>query len=395
LRLEIAALLTMTVAAIAPRAAEANWLVSLRGPYFTGTANQIAYVTDNGTILDLDYIPGGLGGLNGPSGMQFNADGDLIVASAFSDQILAYDLQSGASLGTFAPTVGAPPVPPFFGPNGIRFDGTGRLLVANSGSAFTTIPFDGTIVTGLDEDTGDFVGNFGAGHFGPTTIAIDGPDYYVSELTASMVLKFDAAGNFQQMISDASIVGASAVTIDPATGDVLISSVFTDKIVRFDGTNYSTFQELPAGFFPGGVTFIDNDTFLVASTAVGTILQYDVGNPVPSVFASFIELDMTNGVSIGDMLYTDFLPGDLNDDGWVDIFDVGVASENWMDTGAPGIPGDANYDGVVDIFDVGRISEFWYPPVVEVVPEPSTIGLAIVGLASLGVAGVRRKRRGG
>jgi hypothetical protein len=77
---------------------------------------------------------------------------------------------------------------------------------------------------------------------------------------------------------------------------------------------------------------------------------------------------------------TPVVPGDLNGDGWVDIFDVGLVSEHWEETGPAGIPGDANFDGEVDIFDVGTISDHWNPNLGGTgVPEPSAFVLLILG----------------
>jgi hypothetical protein len=52
-------------------------------------------------------------------------------------------------------------------------------------------------------------------------------------------------------------------------------------------------------------------------------------------------------------------PGDVNNDGFVDIFDVNLVSAHWGETGPVG---DANNDMTVDIFDVNLISANWSPP---------------------------------
>ena len=53
------------------------------------------------------------------------------------------------------------------------------------------------------------------------------------------------------------------------------------------------------------------------------------------------------------------LPGDVNGDGAVDIFDVNLVSANW---GGSGPIGDANHDGLIDIFDINLISANWTGP---------------------------------
>lgn len=73
-------------------------------------------------------------------------------------------------------------------------------------------------------------------------------------------------------------------------------------------------------------------------------------------------------------------PGDLNEDGRVDIFDVAIVSNHW---GESGPDGDANEDGVVDIFDVALISNHWNPGSATPTPEPSTAALAFLCGAAL------------
>jgi hypothetical protein len=89
------------------------------------------------------------------------------------------------------------------------------------------------------------------------------------------------------------------------------------------------------------------------------------------------------------------LPGDVNNDGIVNIFDVGTVSEHWLQTEPNG---DANFDGAVNIFDVGTISEHWMDTTLgsaAAVPEPSSIVLACTGLgfASCLLMDQRRKKR--
>ena len=83
-------------------------------------------------------------------------------------------------------------------------------------------------------------------------------------------------------------------------------------------------------------------------------------------------------------------PGDVNFDGFVDIFDINLVSANW---GSPGGPtGDANGDGNVDIFDINLISANWSPAGgAAAVPEPTSLGLVV--LAAAGMIGVCLCRR--
>jgi Concanavalin A-like lectin/glucanases superfamily/Dockerin type I domain len=67
------------------------------------------------------------------------------------------------------------------------------------------------------------------------------------------------------------------------------------------------------------------------------------------------------------------VPGDVNFDGVVNIFDVNVVSAHWNEAGPAG---DANSDGVVDIFDINLISSHWTAGGSAAVPEPASFLLA-------------------
>jgi hypothetical protein len=91
------------------------------------------------------------------------------------------------------------------------------------------------------------------------------------------------------------------------------------------------------------------------------------------------------------MLDTTLPPGDVNRDGMVNVFDVGIVSDFW-DTSGP--TGDANMDNWVDIFDVGVISDHWGQMLGNSqlsTPEPSTWILAAIGV-SLAVARLGAQR---
>lgn len=73
--------------------------------------------------------------------------------------------------------------------------------------------------------------------------------------------------------------------------------------------------------------------------------------------------------------------GDVNFDGFVNIFDVNIVSGHWSESGPVG---DANKDGIVNIFDINLISANWSTSGgASAVPEPSTIVLAMVGATML------------
>ena len=92
-------------------------------------------------------------------------------------------------------------------------------------------------------------------------------------------------------------------------------------------------------------------------------------------------LDIYNGGLLGngiaDLIGTVVLPGDVNFDGVVNIFDINLVSSHW---GEGGPMGDANGDSTVNIFDINLISANWTPTGSTSVPEPSTIVLLALGI---------------
>ncbi len=70
------------------------------------------------------------------------------------------------------------------------------------------------------------------------------------------------------------------------------------------------------------------------------------------------------------------VPGDVNYDGAVDIFDVNFVSTHWNQAGPDG---DANGDGAVNIFDVNLISSNWSSAALAV-PEPGGEWLSVVAV---------------
>jgi hypothetical protein len=83
-------------------------------------------------------------------------------------------------------------------------------------------------------------------------------------------------------------------------------------------------------------------------------------------------------------------PGDVNADGFVDIFDVNLVSQHW---GTSGPMGDANGDQMVDIFDVNLITSNWSPAGAgaAAVPEPATVISAAAALLVVAFAASLRR----
>jgi hypothetical protein len=84
-------------------------------------------------------------------------------------------------------------------------------------------------------------------------------------------------------------------------------------------------------------------------------------------------------------------PGDANNDGYVDVVDLGILAKNYDTVGsAVWSMGDFNNDSAVDVVDLGILAKNydWVAGVPVGTPEPATLSLLAVGA----VAMVRRRR---
>jgi hypothetical protein len=138
----------------------------------------------------------------------------------------------------------------------------------------------------------------------------------------------------------------------------------------------------------GGGAFYFNQAYEGWEMA-GTLFAVEVELGQPANTAVFGNRTFMVDLSVyrEQILELNPIPADINDDLFVDIFDVGLVSDNWEN---PGGTGDVNGDGIVDIFDIGIISDQWQPMQFEVlgagdaggpssVPEPSTVSLLATG----------------
>jgi uncharacterized protein (TIGR03382 family) len=241
--------------------------------------------------------------------MVYGPDGNLYVAnaSAGANNIVKFNGQTGAPMGTFASGLN--------GPTGLRYDSfDGNFYATNLGN------LSGNTVSKISA-SGTVLGSFGSGHALPTSVAIDGTgNIYIGELGLGAVNKYDASG---ALLATGAVNAAGGVYFDP-NGKLLAASVVPDKIYSWDGTNANQpTQSLaidesfvgsllgspnPVNFYVGGQVYLDSTHSVVYSTALGMLLEYTDGNPTPALFANFLGLDFANGVSVGDVIFTNAVP---------------------------------------------------------------------------------------
>ena len=285
----------------------ANYLVSLRGPRDDGP-NKIVLLGNDGHFIK-DFVAPGGGGLHGPTGMAIGPDGNLYVAnaSAGANNIVKFNGQTGATLGTFVSGLN--------GPTGLRYDShDGNFYAANFGN------FAGTTVSQINT-SGTVLGPFGSGHALPTSIAIDTTgNVYIGEFGLGAVNKYNPNGT---LLATGTVGATGGLSFDP-TGHLLAASVVPDTILTWDGTNANqptlslAIDENyvagligappPVNLFVGGQVYLDATHSVVYSTGLGILLEYTAGNPTPSAFANYFALDPLNGVSVGDIIFTTAVP---------------------------------------------------------------------------------------
>jgi hypothetical protein len=186
-----------------------------------------------------EFITAGSGGLNNPRGLTFLPNGDLLVNSHNSGQILRYNGTTGAYIGVFSngsdisPTASmAPHMTIKYGPDGavwvadhtnnriLRFNATTGAFLSvfaqlPNGSGVRSFEFFGNyvlisrhnvdVVAMYNYNTGAYIGNFANaadGLDGPTGITY-GPDgkVYIGSLNSNQILVFDALGTLLTTIS--------------------------------------------------------------------------------------------------------------------------------------------------------------------------------------------------
>ncbi len=93
--------------------------------------------------------------------------------------------------------------------------------------------------------------------------------------------------------------------------------------------------------------------------------------------------------------FINWVPGDANWDGAVDVGDLGVLASNWQQADLGVFKADFNNDGVVDVGDLGILASQWSTTytldadAVALVPEPTSLAILLV----VGAGAATRRRR--
>jgi hypothetical protein len=113
---------------------------------------------------------------------------------------------------------------------------------------------------------------------------------------------------------------------------------------------YQDFNNASDGNYPNGGTPSHGcySTIGIESHLGEAGLQYTFNNTYPEAAATLYD---GSALFITDGSYSDFILGDINGDGVLDILDV-VVLVNAVLSGGYTAPGDMNQDGVLDVLDI-------------------------------------------
>jgi fibronectin-binding autotransporter adhesin len=369
----------------------------------SGTPNTLTLILP-GSTLQLDAANGniaspleevqldgagsaGLGAINSVSGNNSLGTIELskfINAGTFNPTNATINVAAGSSLTTGAVLdFSGPDIPP---PNPNTNPATPTLR--NLGSGVLTKSGAGLLTIAKVNNT--------------KTIAGSLPITGGTALTSVLVLTKDAIGGLA--VNDGTLRIAAGGTPNSADKLTVIKSLTIGATGKLDLTNNGMVID-----YTGAVGTLVGDTR--ANLSAGRLLTSNADATHRLGYGDNAVLNKATfagtAVDTSSLLVKFTYGGDANLDGQVDVTDLGSLATSWQ-TSAPWTGGDFNYDGFVDVSDLGILATDWQLGVgsplgrgsLEAalasvglggtsVPEPATLGLVGLGLASL----VARRRR--
>jgi streptogramin lyase len=363
------------------------------------------------TIAALTALAAGM-----PALADIGAVGDVYVSESYYGDVLQYDGVTGALVGTFAVSPGAStPLGQEWGPDGnlyvctlfslqhwrlLRYDGTtganlGPVIIEQSDSQLTV---GKCIAFGPDGDL--YIGNW-AQHrvtrYDGQTFAVKATFQDPQIIGTPNDMKFAPNGNLfvlsgggahivEFSTEEASVTGATGLdligvfagptpggSLQPQSfafgpnGDIFIAhtSVENGGIARFDGTTgeflgwFLTGAQCPK---PSGLLFDNHGRLLVSNYQTWDVLAFDAetgayqGVFIPMGSGGLgSPFHMTNKPGAAPNI-----PGDLDGNGVVDVFDLLILLGAWGPCSGKGeCLADLNGDGVVDVFDLLTLLGNW------------------------------------
>ena len=259
---------------------------SLFGNYDIFSAEVRKYQLSTGALLEV-VIMSQNGGLAGPDDIVFAANGDFLVGSVGTNQVLRYDGTTGVFIEAW-PTDSSE----VFNPGGLAFDGNGDLYVGSGDRVFK-----------LDGDTGAMIGEFVARRSGGLTSVYAlafGPDghLYVSSRSTGNVYRYDGmTGEFIDIFVKAEFRRAAVYFTFGPDGNLYGGA--EDYVYLFDGTTGVFVEELVRlfnGVINDGedITFGPNGDIYVSSRISNAVVR--INGTSGEIEGVYIEEDISGGI---------------------------------------------------------------------------------------------------
>ena len=272
----------------------------------SGTDNVLQYDGATGAFVN---VFAQLGGIDSPQAMTFGPDGNLFVASLnstlnsdFAPSITEYDGTTGGFLGTFASGTNLPDTfkDMVFGPDGNLYVGCFCYVQELKAGQHQVKRYDGS--------TGAFIDTFasGGGLDSPEGILF-GPDsnLYVSSANTDQVLRYDGAtGDFIDVFASGGGLDSPQVLAFGPDNNLYVTSALTDNVLRYDGVTGAFMDVFAAGGgldMPRGMAFGPDNDLYVSSQSTNQVLRYD------GTTGAFIDV-FASGGGLSDPSYLLFRP---------------------------------------------------------------------------------------
>ncbi|MCH8148577.1 MAG: beta-propeller fold lactonase family protein, partial [Planctomycetes bacterium] len=179
---------------------------------------------DTGSVSD--FVSAGSGGLNGPTGLVFRPNGNLLVAGNLTASVIEYDGVTGAAIGTFV-AAGAGGLT---GPYAITYSPQGDLLVTSSTNSVL-------VYSGTDGSFLETLVSPGSGGLNAPRDLLFKPNgnLLVSSLQSDAILEYDATGSFVGVFNDAvTPTGAWGLATGPNGNVFVVRNSGTIRVVEYD-----------------------------------------------------------------------------------------------------------------------------------------------------------------
>lgn len=254
------------------------------------------YNGTTGAFVD-NFVPTQSGGLTTPTGQLFGPDGNFYVSSLSTNQVMRYSGSTGAPL----PSGGNSGAVFAQGgglslPEGIVFGADGNLYVSGALSN-DVLKYNGT--------TGAFIGTFASGNgLSSPTGLVFGPngDLFVNSSGNNQVLEFNGTtGAFVKVFANSSMSGPLDLKFSPVNGNLYVSNNTSTTISEFNGTTGALITTFTGGGLngPAGLAFGADSLLYVSSLNTNQVLRFDPAT------GAFVDVFVTAGS--GGLNQPDFL----------------------------------------------------------------------------------------